>query len=68
MDKDQCSLLAGEDTEHLFLGTFKECLSNLWRVNGTKRDSVSGLGAWIITRGCDNETLAVGRFDEDCYY
>lgn len=60
------TLLAGEETEILHHGTFRECLANLWKVLRCPRDHYAGKGAWIIS-GPAGEVRS-GCFDKDMYW
>ena len=67
LDEGGFTLLAGEDTDVLFQGTFRECRANIWRVLKCPRDSYSGLGCYVIVDS-NNIEVQSGTFDRDCYY
>jgi hypothetical protein len=70
LDEDGFVLLAGEDTEVVYSGTWRQCRDNLWRLiwGGIKypRDPYSGKGCWIIVK--EEFEAQSGYFDADMYW
>jgi len=70
LDEPGFVLLAGENTDVIYHGTYRECKDNLWRLNmpgenGKRipRDSYSGKGCWVIVK--DGYEIQSGYFDKD---
>jgi hypothetical protein len=72
LDEPGFHLLAGENTDAIYAGTWRECRNNLWRLlckfEGKKlpRDRDCGKGCWVIVKG-DFEAES-GYFNSDMYW
>lgn len=68
LDEPGFTLLAGEETEILHQGTWRECRENLWKLNRLElpRDPYCGIGCWAIVKG--EFEAESGKFDEDIYW
>jgi len=68
LDEPGFTLLAGEETEIVRRGTFRDCRDNLSQLMAKRlpRDPYCGIGCWVIVKG--EEEVMSGKFDKDMYW